>query len=62
MIRIFICPECGKIRLVSKFLAAECYQCGAEMKACEIPYTEWVEMEPEERERVSETYRNHHIK
>ena len=58
MIRVFVCLECGKIRIVSKFLKAECYQCGAQMKPCGIPYTEWVEMSREEREQISEKFRN----
>ncbi|MCD2493076.1 DNA-directed RNA polymerase subunit M [Lacrimispora sp. NSJ-141] len=59
MIRVFICPECGKARVVSKFLKANCYHCGTAMKICDVPYTKWVEMDPEDRERLSESYRGH---
>lgn len=50
MIRIFVCPQCGKTRVVSKFLKAECYQCGAQMKPMDISYTDWVELPEKERE------------
>ncbi len=59
MIRVFVCPECGKTRVVSKFLRAQCYQCGAEMCPCETPYVEWVELATEERERIAGNYRIH---
>lgn len=57
MIRVFVCPECGKTRVVSKFLKADCYQCGTAMEICDIPYTEWVELTPEKREQAAEAYR-----
>ncbi|MCI8551189.1 MAG: DNA-directed RNA polymerase subunit M [Lachnospiraceae bacterium] len=53
MIRVFICPECGKTRMVSKLLKAECHCCGAAMCSCEIPYSEWVELDSGEREQIS---------
>lgn len=53
MIRVFICPECGKTRLVSKLLRADCRRCGAAMRPCDIPYSKWVELSEEEREAVS---------
>ena len=59
MIRVFVCPECGKTRVVSKFLKADCYQCGTPMEVCGIPYTEWVELRLEDREKAAETYRIH---
>lgn len=58
MIRVFVCPECGKTRVVSKFLKAECYQCGAQMQVCDVPYTVWVEMSQEERKQISEACRS----
>ena len=59
MIRVFVCPECGKIRVVSKFLKADCYQCGTPMEVCDISYMEWVELSPEEREKAAEACRIH---
>jgi len=56
MMRVFICPACGKVRVVSKFLKSECYDCGAPMKACRIPYVEWVDLKEEDRERIRRSY------
>ena len=56
MIRVFICPACGKIRVVSKFLQADCYDCGTEMVICQVPYVDWVELTEEERENIRRGY------
>lgn len=39
--------------MVSKLLKAECHCCGAAMCSCEIPYSEWVELDSGEREQIS---------
>ena len=56
MIRVFVCPDCGKVRVVSKFLEAECYQCGTPMTVCSTPYVESVDLSEEEREQVRLRY------
>ncbi len=56
MIRVFICPDCGRVRVASKFLEAECYQCGTPMAVCSPPYVEWVDLSEEERERIRLRY------
>ena len=52
MIRVFICPDCGKVRVVSKYLDAECYACGRPMIVCPVPYVEWVDLSEAEREKI----------
>lgn len=52
MMRVFICPRCGRERVVSKFLQAECYRCGVSMFPCHLSYLEWVELDEKEREDV----------
>ncbi|MCI8465202.1 MAG: DNA-directed RNA polymerase subunit M [Lachnospiraceae bacterium] len=56
MIRVFICPECGRTRMVSKLLKADCHCCGAAMNLCDIPYSRWVELDAEERKQISESW------
>ncbi len=56
MIRVFICPHCGKVRVVSKFLEAQCYDCGTAMETCRIPYVDWVELGEAEREQIRLEY------
>lgn len=56
MIRIFICPHCKKVRLVSKYLTAKCYECEREMTMCRIPYTEWVDLSMKDRETEIRKY------
>lgn len=53
MIRVFICPECGRARLVSKLLRADCHSCGAAMCLSDVPYSKWVELDAGEREEIS---------
>ncbi|MCJ7837246.1 DNA-directed RNA polymerase subunit M [Cuneatibacter sp. NSJ-177] len=56
MIRVFICPKCGKVRVVSKYLKASCYECGRPMVVCHTPYVEWVELDETEREQIRARY------
>jgi len=58
-IRVFICPNCKKTRVVSKLLQAECFGCGNDMIVCKLPYSQWVELSLEEREKLVEEYQNH---
>ncbi len=53
MIRVFICPRCGSVRIVSKYRQADCLKCGVPMEEMGIPYTRWVELEPREREQAA---------
>ncbi len=56
MIRVFVCPECGRTRLVSKLLKADCHGCGAAMCLCDIPYSKWVELGAGERNEISKSF------
>ena len=56
VIRIFICPGCGRTRLVSKFLKAECPICGTSMDTLAVTYEAWVELSEEERKQISEEW------
>ena len=52
MIRVFICPRCGSAGIVSKYRQARCRRCGEPMEDSGIPYTDWVELDLEEREQA----------
>ncbi len=51
MMRVYICPECGWIRTVSRRKDVECYKCGcAQMTASKLTYVEYTQMDEKKRE------------
>ena len=51
MMKVFICPSCGWVRLVSRRSVVECHKCGNEnMKLCNLSMKEYTDMTEQERE------------
>lgn len=50
MMKVYICPQCGWIRTVSRRKKVECYKCGEpEMSQAKISYDEYSGMNEKER-------------
>lgn len=55
MMKIFICPECGWLRVVSRRKDVECYKCGKEqMTLAKIDFEKYTTMSEEERKSYAE--------
>ncbi len=51
MMKIFICPDCGWLRLVSRRAKVECHRCGVpQMEPVKLTYSRYVKMTEKERE------------
>ena len=54
MMRLFICPECGWMRTVSRRASVECFKCnGVMMQPVKLEYTQYVKMLEETPEKAS---------
>lgn len=50
MMKVFICPECGWMRVVSRRKEVECYKCGEpQMTLAKIDFDKYTSMSEEER-------------
>jgi len=50
MMKVFICPECGWMRVVSRRKQVECFKCGQwQMTMAKIDFLEYTEMNEKER-------------
>ena len=55
MMKIFICPQCGWLRMVSRRSSVECHKCGCEqMKLTNLDLEKYTGMSEEERKDYSE--------
>ena len=51
MMKLYICPECGWIRTVSRRVHVECFKCGNQkMEPVKLTYERYVNMSRTERE------------
>lgn len=51
MMKLYICPECGWIRTVSRRVQVECFKCGCQnMEPIKLTYERYVAMSKTERE------------
>lgn len=62
MMRVYICPDCGWMRMVSRRKNVECYKCGVQdmtlAKVDFATYVSWSEKERQEkRADLSDTLR-----
>ena len=63
MIKLYICPECGWMRTVSRRANVECFKCSnVEMVPVKLEYTKYVQMSGEERENYVESWMYIHSK
>ena len=56
MMRIYFCPSCGRWRMVSNRLKADCLDCGSALLLSDIPFEQWVKLDYEDRGRVADAY------
>ncbi len=51
MMKIYICPECGWLRVVSRRKDVECHKCGnGEMKLTNLEFAKYTEMNDKQRQ------------
>ena len=63
MIKIYICPECGWMRTVSRRKIVECYQCDCkEMVQTKLTYDRYARMTDQERKDYIESWMYIHHK
>lgn len=60
MLKIFICPECYNIRMVSKQPNAICLHCNKTLLKCDIEYSRYTRLSEEEREDFKEKWKEAH--
>lgn len=57
MIKIYICPECGWIRMVSRRKVVECHRCGVEqMSLTNLTLAKYSDMTEKERKDYSDAW------
>lgn len=57
MMRVYICPNCGWIRTVSRRKTVECYKCGQqEMVLSKLSFLEYSRMDEQQRKDYSESW------
>lgn len=55
MIKVYICPECGWMRMVSRRKEVECHRCGVKQMACtNLTMKNFTDMNEQERSNYSE--------
>lgn len=53
--KVYICPECGWMRIVSRRKDVECYKCEEkQMVLAKLDYADYTEMSEEERKNYSD--------
>ena len=51
MMKVYICPECGWVRVVSRRKDVECYKCGNEqMKLTNLEFTKYSDDEQKKKD------------
>lgn len=55
--KVYICPECGWIRVVSRRKSVECFKCGARhMEVTKLSYRKVGEMSEQERQDYAKSW------
>lgn len=55
MMKVFICPSCGWMRMVSRRKDVECFKCGEkQMTLSKVNFQKFTEMTEEERKDYSD--------
>lgn len=54
MLRIYICPKCFNIRMVSRKPDAICFHCGNALIQCDMNYSDYINMTEQQREIYKE--------
>jgi hypothetical protein len=57
MMKIYICPQCGGMRMVSRRKTVGCHQCGREqMRVTNLDLEKYTDMSAEERSSYAEAW------
>ncbi len=56
MMYIFICTDCGRIRMVSENRTAECNVCRTKMAVCDKSFVEWTNFSIDQRNEIIKEY------
>lgn len=57
MMKVFICPECGWIRTVSRRKEVECYKCDCqEMIPSKLSFVEYSQMSDQQRQDYADSW------
>lgn len=55
--KVFICPKCGWLRVVSRRKNVECFKCGeSQMVVTKLPYEKVGHMTEQERENYAKSW------
>ena len=55
MMKVYICPSCGWMRVVSRRREAECYKCNEkQMVLAKLDFAKYAKMSEEERKNYSD--------
>ena len=57
MLRIYICPNCYNLRMVSRKPDAICFHCGAVLERCDVNYETYMNMTEVERSELKSNYK-----
>lgn len=49
MMKVYLCPKCGSIRIASRRKRVECMDCGTEMALDKMDFLQYTEMSEDER-------------
>ena len=57
MMKIYICPDCGWVRMVSRRKNVECHKCGNEqMRLTNLEFEKYTEMPEKERQDYADAW------
>ena len=63
MMRVYICPDCGWMRMVSRRKNVECYKCGVQdMTLAKVDFATYVSWSEKERQEYSAAWMYIHNK
>lgn len=61
MLKVYICPDCGWLRTVSRRKEVECHQCGnTQMELTKLEYERYAQMSETERKDYADSWRYIH--
>lgn len=57
MVKVYICPECGRMRMVSRRKEVECHKCGGiDMALTNLSMVKYTDMSEKQRQDYSEAW------
>ena len=63
MMRVYICPDCGWMRMVSRRKNVECYKCGVQdMTLAKVDFATYVSWSEKERQEYASAWMYIHSK